>query len=100
MAIAVSLQDLTAKVAHRVYAMILFVWRAIYISTRINGLEFKLRNSYYYINLLYRIMYQSIGDRNDNDPAIYPGAAEVCDRNDNDCNPVTPESCALGCPEW
>lgn len=38
------------------------------------------------------------GDCNDNDPAIYPGATELCDRKDNDCNPVTPETCALGCP--
>lgn len=39
------------------------------------------------------------GDCNDNDPAIYPGASELCDRKDNDCNPVTPETCALGCPQ-
>lgn len=39
------------------------------------------------------------GDCNDNDPAIYPGATEACDRKDNDCNPVTPEICSLGCPQ-
>lgn len=35
---------------------------------------------------------------NDNDHAIYPGAPELCDRQDNDCDPVTPETCTLGCP--
>ena len=39
------------------------------------------------------------GDCNDNDSAIYPGAPELCDRQDNDCNPVTPETCTLGCPQ-
>ena len=38
------------------------------------------------------------GDCNDNDPAIYQGATELCDRKDNDCDPVTPETCTLGCP--
>ena len=43
--------------------------------------------------------YRTPDDCNDNDLAIYPGAPELCDRQDNDCDPVTPETCTLGCPQ-
>ncbi|MFO1421385.1 MAG: Ig-like domain repeat protein [Candidatus Competibacteraceae bacterium] len=43
--------------------------------------------------------YRTPDDCNDNDPAIHPGAAEVCDRQDNDCDPTTVERCPLGCPQ-
>jgi hypothetical protein len=37
------------------------------------------------------------GDCNDDDPAIYPGAREVCDGKDNDCNGVIDDELAEGC---
>jgi len=35
------------------------------------------------------------GDCNDGDNTIYPGAAELCDGNDNDCDTQTDEGCGL-----
>ncbi|MFO1421386.1 MAG: putative metal-binding motif-containing protein [Candidatus Competibacteraceae bacterium] len=43
--------------------------------------------------------YSALSDCNDSAAAIHPGAAEVCDRQDNDCNPTTVERCPLGCPQ-
>jgi hypothetical protein len=35
-----------------------------------------------------------VGDCNDGDPSVNPGATEVCgDTIDNDCNPSTPDTC-------
>lgn len=36
----------------------------------------------------------SADDCNDNDPLIYPGASEVCDGKDNDCNSLIDDSCS------
>ncbi|MBI3182833.1 MAG: putative metal-binding motif-containing protein [Myxococcales bacterium] len=38
------------------------------------------------------------GDCNDNDPAVAPGKAEVCDGKDNDCNKATVDNCGVSDP--
>ncbi len=35
------------------------------------------------------------GDCKDNDPDVYPGAAEICDGKNNDCNAATQEDCSI-----
>lgn len=37
-------------------------------------------------------------DCNDNDSAIYPGASEICDGKDNDCNNITDDIAPIGNP--
>ncbi|RKG73082.1 hypothetical protein D7W79_26590 [Corallococcus exercitus] len=39
------------------------------------------------------------GDCDDGNPFIHPNATELCDEQDNDCNPATVESCATT-PTW
>jgi hypothetical protein len=39
---------------------------------------------------------QCDGDCNDNDPAVRPGRAEICDGKDTDCNRTTVENCDVG----
>jgi len=39
------------------------------------------------------------GDCNDDDPAFNPGATEVCDTFDNDCNGTADEGGVCGCPD-
>ncbi len=36
-----------------------------------------------------------VGDCNDNDSAVYPGAAEICDGKDNNCNGAVDEGLAI-----
>ena len=38
------------------------------------------------------MLYEVITDCNDNDNAIYPGAEELCDDKDNDCNGVVDDN--------
>jgi hypothetical protein len=40
------------------------------------------------------------GDCNDADATIYPGAAELCDTKDNDCDGETDEGCPTGPKTW
>ncbi|MBN1335016.1 MAG: FG-GAP repeat protein [Deltaproteobacteria bacterium] len=40
------------------------------------------------------------GDCDDTDPAIHPGATEVCDYDDNDCDGVVDESDAVDADTW
>lgn len=35
------------------------------------------------------------GDCKDNDPDVYPGAAEICDGKNNDCDAATQEDCSI-----
>lgn len=39
------------------------------------------------------------GDCNDGNPYTHPGAAELCDRENNDCDAATPDVCSEP-PEW
>ncbi len=36
------------------------------------------------------------GDCNDNDSSVYPGAIELCDGKDNNCDGYTDEGCPTG----
>ena len=40
------------------------------------------------------------GDCDDDDPDAYPGATEICDGKDNDCDGAADEEGALGCSGW
>jgi len=40
------------------------------------------------------------GDCNDHDPDVHPGAAEVCDSLDNDCNGIRDDAGAAGCTTY
>ena len=44
--------------------------------------------------------YLGSGDCNDSDTTIFPGAAEVCDEVDNNCDGVADEAEAVDAPSW
>ncbi len=65
------------------------------IGAKVGPAAFKLARDYFYKDHD-RDGYFSYEDCDDNDPAIHPGAAELCDGRDNDCNGLKDDG--ITCP--